>query len=106
MRLHIYENFSPDKGEFKILTTGGIDPYVQMWGQNKIKYLKTEYLHPVIRRDAVNQKIWTNSPRIIIGGMGVRFEVYPDLPVDFLPTIPSVVISTDSLTQLMYLLQF
>lgn len=103
MKEHIFENPSPNEDEFKILTTGSIDPYVTMWGHNKTKYLKTDYVHPVIRRDAVNQKTWTHRGRVIVGGMGVRFEVYPDLLIEFLPTIPSVVISSDSLTELLYL---
>lgn len=103
MKPHLSENPSPSEDEFKILTTGSIDPYVEMWGQNKTKYLKGDYDYPVIRRDAVNQKAWTHLPRIVVGGMGVRFEVFADLLVEFLPTIPSVVISTKSLTELLYL---
>ncbi|MGP4992720.1 Eco57I restriction-modification methylase domain-containing protein [Glutamicibacter ardleyensis] len=103
MKPLLSENPSPSDEEFKILTTGGVDPYVQMWGSSKTKYLKDSYDHPVIRRDAVKQKTWTNQPRIVIGGMGVRFEVFPDLSAEYLPTIPSVVLSTDSLQELLYL---
>lgn len=103
MRQQISEDPIPGDGDFKVLTTGSIDPYVQMWGQINTKYLKTNFLHPVVGRKQVNQKAWTHKRKVIVGGMGLRIEAYPDLSSEFLPTIPSVVVAADTQSELLYL---
>lgn len=103
LREHVFENSRPLESELKLLTTGAIEPYFHQWGEVKITYLKSKYDYPVIRKDVVKQKVWSESPKIIIAGMGVRIEAVVDQEVEFLPTIPSVVLTANSEDELHYL---
>lgn len=103
LREHVYENSLPLESEFKLLTTGAIEPYFQQWGEVKITYLKSKYDYPVIRKDVVKKKVWSGTPKIIIAGMSVRIEAVVDQHTEFLPTIPSVVVTADGEDELHYL---
>lgn len=67
---------------YKLVNTGTIDPYINLWGVTKTAYLKHKYLYPSISKQAFLNKFprrvrQANSPKIIISGMRY-FECYFD----------------------------
>ena len=67
---------------YRLINTGTIDPYINMWGLTKTAYLKNKYDHPQVDQEAfarifpkrVRQVL---APKIIISGMR-HFESYLD----------------------------
>ncbi|AZQ77265.1 SAM-dependent DNA methyltransferase [Flaviflexus ciconiae] len=103
LREHVYENSKPLESELKLLTSGAIEPYFQQWGEVKTTYLKSKYDYPVVRKDVIKKKIWSELPKIVIAGLGVRIEAVVDQNIEFLPSIPSVVVTAASEDELHYL---
>lgn len=71
----------------RLVTTGLIDPHRCLWGVEKCRYLKRDYLHPVIRPDKslpsrVTKRLSTTSrPKLLVAGVagpGFRLEAFFD----------------------------
>jgi len=71
----------------RLVTTGLIDPHQCLWGVEKCRYLKHDYLHPVIRPDKslpsrVTKRLSTTTrPKLLVAGVagpGFRLEAFVD----------------------------
>lgn len=70
------------QGKYKLINTGTIDPYVNLWGCQLTAYLKNKYLYPTIDRTAFAKLFpkrlrQAESPKIVISGMRY-FECFYD----------------------------
>lgn len=73
---------NPKASNFRLINTGTIDPYINLWGRTKTSYLKNKYDHPHVDQESfgrifpkrVRQVI---APKIIISGIR-HFESYLD----------------------------
>ena len=68
--------------KYKLINTGTIDPYVNLWGCQLTAYLKNKYLYPTIDRTAFAKLFpkrlrQAESPKIVISGMRY-FECFYD----------------------------
>ena len=99
------------KNSKKFMTTGLIDPYISLWGAKKCRYLKNDFLEPVV----LNGDISTINPRrlaaasqtkIVVGGMSKSIEAFLDLCGEYFPGVATFYISIDEdkyLPELKYL---
>ena len=67
----------------KLINTGAIDPYMNYWGIDEIKYLKNDYLYPVISindlKNISNKRFNEyKNKKIIVAGMAKKIEAYYD----------------------------
>ena len=67
----------------KLLTSGGIDPFCQYWGQRTQKFRKVNYLHPRISTRGIRPKLKekldrSKRPKIIIANQTKTVEAYLD----------------------------
>ena len=92
---YIEENSSPGNNYLKLINTGTIDPFQCFWGIHSMKYIKDQYMFPVINIDKCKKKIWTRKPKIIIAGMALRIEAYLDIEGAFLPMKSTTVITKE-----------
>lgn len=85
----IYENPKPVPGEFKLINTGTIDPFINFWGVKDTTYLRRKYLHPVVNLKDLELINSTRAdqaslPKIITIGMG-NIEAFLDTNGDYIP---------------------
>ena len=71
------------KSSYKLINTGTIDPYINLWGKKVTSYLKGKYKYPTIDRNAFQIKFpkrvrQASVPKIIITGMRY-FECFYDM---------------------------
>jgi hypothetical protein len=73
----------------KLINTGTIDPLQTLWGERQTRYLKSNYLEPVI----LDKDVEAISPRrldqakslkIVIAGMSKRIEAFLDLNGEYM----------------------
>ena len=67
----------------KLLTSGGIDPFCQYWGQRTQKFRKRNYVHPRISIKGIRPKLKekldrSKRPKIIIANQTKTVEAYLD----------------------------
>ena len=106
-------NFKSDKtrGYKRFINTGTIDPFSSLWGSAKCRYLKDDYIQPVVSEAdivKVNEKRLeiANRSKIIVGGMSKRIEAFLDADGSYLPGISTFYISIEApkyLPELKYL---
>jgi len=91
----IVQNIVDDKSVegFKIINTGTIDPYVNLWGYKKMRYIKESYLYPVIKKKFLKTKDWHNEQKIMVAGMSKRIEACLDKKREYLPVKSTTVIT-------------
>ena len=71
-------------GELRLLPTGLIDPFRIRWGEQRVRYLKSEHQRPVLDTAALETGGFSamaeqgQSEKICIGGMGSRIEAVVD----------------------------
>ncbi|HHV39248.1 MAG TPA: N-6 DNA methylase [Tepidimicrobium sp.] len=73
----------------KFINTGTIDRYISLWGNKKTRYIKSNYLKPIIRKDDLSQINQTrlnesDSKKIIVGGMNKYLECFYDNKAEYL----------------------
>ena len=73
---------NPIASNYRLINTGTIDPYKNMWGLTKTAYLKNKYDHPQVDQEAFARIFpkrvrQVSAPKIIISGMR-HFESYFD----------------------------
>lgn len=79
----IYDNNGNDDEVIKFINTGGIDKYKSFYGIEKIRYLKGQYINPVVKcKDLMDMSekrfIESKNEKIIIGGMNKVLECFYD----------------------------
>ena len=84
----------------RFINTGTVDPFVSLWGSKKCRYLKDDYMTPVVSVGdivRVNEKRLEVAERskIIVGGMSKRIEAFLDLDGSYMPGISTFYISID-----------
>lgn len=85
----IYENPKPGSQEFRLINTGTIDPFVNLWGVKETTYLGNKYMHPVVSLNDIKLINSTRAdqasmPKIITIGMG-NIEAYLDETGAYIP---------------------
>jgi hypothetical protein len=70
------------------VTTGLIDPDVCRWGNRRCRYLKKDYLRPVIREAGlpayVGQRVRrVRRPKVLVAGLSNRVEAFLDREGEF-----------------------
>ena len=84
----------------RFINTGTVDPFLSLWGSKKCRYLKDDYLFPIVFTEdiiRVNKKRLevADRPKIIVGGMSKRIEAFLDLDGSYIPGISTFYISID-----------
>jgi hypothetical protein len=98
----IYENPKPGSQEFRLINTGTIDPFVNLWGVKETTYLKKKYMHPVVSLKDIENINSTRAeqasmPKIITIGMG-NIEAYLDENGAYIPgKTTNIIFPTDTL---------
>lgn len=100
----VVREFDPkhDKeGKFrKFINTGTIDPFVSMWGIKDTRYLKSDFLRPIIR-DRDISKIsdrrleQARHPKVILAGMSIGLEAFLDVDGSYIPGKSTSFVSID-----------
>lgn len=72
-----------DSSHLKLVNTGTIDKFHVLWGQQSIRYLGINAMHPVLKdvylKEIVpNRYVQAKSHKIIIAGMSTEIEAYYD----------------------------
>lgn len=73
----------------KIINTGTIDPYINLWGISRMQYIKGQYTYPRILLSDLKNMNETRlkqalSPKIIVAGMSKRIEAVYDKRGEYL----------------------
>jgi hypothetical protein len=84
----------------RFINTGTVDPFTSLWGIKKCRYLKDDYMNPVVSENdiiSVNKKRLevAERPKIIVGGMSKRIEAFLDIDGSYMPGISTFYISID-----------
>jgi hypothetical protein len=80
----VVQESSSDEDEFRLITTGLIDPFVSHWGKREVRYLHQRFQKPVLRgRDILalgHRKMLDQgrAEKIAVGGLGTRIEAVVD----------------------------
>ena len=95
-------------GAYRLVNTGLIDPYVNLWGLNMITYLKNKYLYPVIDKKEFKTKFpkrvrQADAKKIIISGMRY-FESFFDKDGAYIAGKSTIIISGAKTDDMFYLL--
>ena len=77
-------------GDLRVVNSGTIDRYVNLWGNKPMRYLGNSYLHPVVPQDAAGRlpavrQRQARTPKIIVAGMTRVLECIADLSGLLLP---------------------
>ena len=88
-------------GDLRVVNSGTIDRYVNLWGKKPMRYLGNSYVHPVVPSGAANQLPavrlrQARTPKIIVAGMTRTPECIADLPGTLLPAKSTTVIESDA----------
>lgn len=81
---------------FKFVNTGTIDPYITLWGQSTVRYLKHTFTKPIIQKSILKDKFprrYTQAckPKLILSGMR-KFEAFLDSGGAFVAGKSSVIV--------------
>jgi hypothetical protein len=88
-------------GDLRVVNSGTIDRYVNLWGEKPMRYLGSSYVCPVVPHGAENQipaarLRQARTPKIIVAGMTRVLECIADLPGALLPAKSTTVIESDA----------
>jgi Eco57I restriction-modification methylase len=88
-------------GDLRVVNSGTIDRYVNLWGTKPMRYLGNSYVHPVVPHGAADQLPaarlrQARTPKIIVAGMTRVLECIADLPGALLPAKSTTVIESDA----------
>jgi len=90
---------SKDSDYFKFVNTGTIDPYVNLWDESEIRYLKSSYRMPILDKDEFRKRFPRRyeqavKPKIILSGMR-KFEAFLDDTGSYVAGKSSVIVIPD-----------
>jgi len=88
-------------GDLRVVNSGTIDRYVNLWGEKPMRYLGSSYVHPVVPPGAASQipaarLRQARTPKIIVAGMTRGLECIADLPGALWPAKSTTVIESDA----------
>ena len=88
-------------GDLRVVNSGTIDRYVNLWGKKPMRYLGNSYVHPVVPHGAASRLPalrlrQARTPKIIVAGMTRVPECIADLPGTLLPAKSTTVIESDA----------
>ncbi len=92
----LHELEPSEQGYFRFVVTGTIDRYEPLWGLEAAKYLKSEYLKPVVQRHALQERFHRRyeqaaETKLVLSGIR-HFESFLDQHGDFLAGKSTVVL--------------
>jgi hypothetical protein len=73
-----------DEGAIRIVNSGTIDRYDNLWGRKPCRYLGAKFMRPVIARSKLHalprkRLLQAQTPKVIVAGMTRRLEAIADL---------------------------
>jgi predicted type IV restriction endonuclease len=88
-------------GDLRVVNSGTIDRYVNLWGKRPMRYLGKSYVHPVVPQDAADRLPavrlrQARTPKIIAAGMTRVPECIADLSGAILPAKSTTIIESDA----------
>jgi hypothetical protein len=88
-------------GDLRVVNSGTIDRYVNLWGNKPMRYLGNSYIHPLVPQDAAGRLPATRlrqarTPKIIVAGMTRLPECIADLSGALLPAKSTAIIESDA----------
>jgi Eco57I restriction-modification methylase len=88
-------------GDLRVVNSGTIDRYLNLWGEKPMRYLGSSYVHPVVPPGAASQipaarLRQARTPKIIVAGMTRILECIADLPGALWPAKSTTVIEADA----------
>lgn len=88
--------YDADK-HFKFINTGTIDPFVVLWDEKPVAYIKDRYVKPVVEKMWLQSNYKTRysesiSPKIVIGGMTKRLECVFDERAEYLAGKSTIIV--------------
>lgn len=93
----LLRDFSDEARDFfKFINTGTVDPFINLWNETEIRYLKSSFRMPVVEKDdlrAVFPRRYKQAtqPKIIMSGMR-KFEAFLDESGSYLAGKSSVIV--------------
>lgn len=90
---------------YKVANTGTLSPYVFRWGSQPMRYLKKDFVHPVVLKDEFNSKLGATyrkraaSSKVVIKGLTL-LDAAIDLDGSFIPGKSTLVICHQDLSTL------
>jgi type I restriction-modification system DNA methylase subunit len=92
----IHEIQLDEEDYYKFIVTGTIDRYESLWGVDNTKYLKTDYLKPVVNEQQLQKQFdrrakQAKSKKILISGIR-HFEAFLDIDGSFLAGKSTVIV--------------
>ena len=92
------------KSGYKLINTGTIDPYINLWGNKITSYLKGKYMYPTIDRKAFQTYFpkrvrQASVPKIIITGMRY-FECFYDMSGNYVAGKSTIILLNPRNSQL------
>lgn len=97
-----------DSLSYRLINTGTIDPYVNLWGTTTTSYLKNKYTYPIINKKAFMKSFpkrvrQASVPKIIITGMRY-FECFYDNTGNYIAGKSTIILLNPKHDFLFYLL--
>ena len=94
--------------QFKLINTGTIDPYVNLWGNKVTSYLKLKFNNPVVKKEDLKSLLpkrydQSITPKIIITGMRY-FECFYDTLGEYIAGKSTIIIKGDNLYDILGIL--
>ena len=88
-------------GDLRVVNSGTIDRYVNLWGIRPMRYLGNSYVHPVVPHGAASRLPpvrlrQARTPKIIVAGMTRALECIADLAGALVPAKSTTVIESDA----------
>ena len=90
---------------YKVANTGTLNKYSFKWGMRPMRYLKNDYLYPVVSRSDFGKHLGNTykrraaSPKLIIKGLTL-LDAALDLDGSFVPGKSTLVVCSDNITRL------
>lgn len=94
--------------QFKLINTGTIDNYINLWGNKVTSYLKLKFNNPIVRKEDLKMLLpkryeQSISPKIIITGMRY-FECFYDAKGEYIAGKSTIIIKGDDLYSILGIL--
>lgn len=78
----ISDAYSDSDDVFKFINTGTVDPFISLWGESDVRYLRSKFTNPVIKKATFKERFprrykQAEAPKLILSGMR-KFEAFLD----------------------------
>jgi len=100
---------TPEPSDLRLVNSGTIDRYRNLWGQKRLRYLGQTYQHPIVAAERLlhlspKRLDQARQPKIIVAGMSQRLECILDQTGGILAGKSTSVIRQTDIVDLRYLL--